>query len=142
MKTKLLILTALVFAVLTFTSCSKDDSFTDVSPQTNSASSDIINFSDTTGLEKHVIYFDSDPISNKTIINYIIRESAMVNLEVFGINYALVADLVNEELLEPGHYSVEFDTKGLPDGIYNVKMSLTSDQILVVHTRELIKNDQ
>ncbi len=58
-----------------------------------------------------------NPFNPTTSINYQIPELSFVTLKVYDVLGSEVTTLVNEE--KPiGNYEIEFNTKGLPSGIY------------------------
>ena len=65
-----------------------------------------------------------NPFNPKTIINYELRVSSddLVSLKIFDILGNEVAELVNEKQ-NAGSYSVDFDGRDLPSGVYYYKLS-------------------
>ena len=62
-----------------------------------------------------------NPFNPNTIINYQLAINNVVSLKVYDALGKEVATLVNEKQ-NPGSYSVEFNSKGLPSGIYFYKL--------------------
>ena len=58
-----------------------------------------------------------NPFNPSTVIKYSIPQASKVELKVFDIIGNEIEILVNEEK-QPGSYEVEFNSKGLPSGIY------------------------
>ena len=63
-----------------------------------------------------------NPFNPTTQINYSIKESGLVTLNVYDVLGSEVAVLVNEKK-SPGYYSVNFDAGNLPSGIYIYKLT-------------------
>ncbi len=58
-----------------------------------------------------------NPFNNKTKIPFSIPEKSFVNLKVFNVAGEEIKTLINQEL-DKGNYTIEFDAKDLPSGIY------------------------
>ena len=58
-----------------------------------------------------------NPFNPSTIISFTIPERTKVVLKVYDVLGAEVAELIND-IKSPGRYEVEFDSNGLPSGIY------------------------
>jgi hypothetical protein len=61
-----------------------------------------------------------NPTSNNTTIRYRVETRSQVNIEVYDAAGNKLTVLVNQTV-EPGSYSVLFNTTSLPSGIYMVK---------------------
>jgi len=141
MKTKLLILAALVFAGLTFSSCSKDNSLTDEASFSQTENMKTEWTPDPGGIGNDMISNTPDPFRNYTTIKYIVRKPAKVSLAVYyGGGQELVAVLVNNELQEPGLHSVKFNASGLPYGKYIAELTIRTDRFSAVFKEEMIKS--
>ncbi|NOX85782.1 MAG: hypothetical protein GXO86_07435 [Chlorobi bacterium] len=140
MKTKILILAALVFAGLTFSSCTKDNSLMDeTSFQQSNQKTEWT--PDPGGIGKDMISNTPDPFRSYTTIKYIVRKPANVSLAVYyGGGQELVAVLVNDEFQEPGLHSVKFNASGLPYGKYIAKLIIRAGGLSVVYKEEMIKS--
>jgi len=58
-----------------------------------------------------------NPFNPSTIISYTVPERIKVVLKVYDVLGTEVAELIND-IKSPGRYEVEFNSKGLPSGIY------------------------
>jgi subtilisin family serine protease len=63
-----------------------------------------------------------NPFNPSTVINYSIPTSGNVTIKVYDILGNEVKTLVNENKA-PGNYSITFDAKGLPSGVYLYKLT-------------------
>lgn len=164
MKTKILIIAALVFTGLTFSSCTKDNSLTDEASfqqsetiSTPNAPSDLVKDWDhpygetdfnklASGEEpgsigKDMISNTPDPFRNYTTIRYIVRQPAKVTLAVYyGGGQELVTILVNNAYQEPGLHMVKFNASGLPYGKYIAKLIIRTKSLSVVYKEEMTKS--
>lgn len=59
-----------------------------------------------------------NPFNAFTIIKFALPEEALVRLEVFDLTGRRVAVLINEQKLSAGRYSISWDARGLPGGVY------------------------
>ncbi|HEX2788503.1 MAG TPA: PQQ-dependent sugar dehydrogenase [Ignavibacteria bacterium] len=64
-----------------------------------------------------------NPFNPTTKINFAIPSASNVSLQVFDMSGRVVAELMNNEFIQPGNYSREFDATGLASGIYIYKLS-------------------
>ncbi len=165
MKTKLLILAALVFAGLTFSSCSKDNSFQpdETISVTNPPSDqtgqdyefhpgDVFKLTpldgdpNPGGIGNDMITNFPDPFRNYTTIVYhvsgnsILAEQKKVTLTVYNRLGNKVAVLVNDELQRPGRYLVKFDASKLPYGIYTARLEIRSENFSALYEEKMIKS--
>ena len=62
-----------------------------------------------------------NPFNPTTMINYQIPQKSMVDLKIYNVLGEEVADLINENM-DAGYYSVRFDAKNLPSGVYLYKI--------------------
>ncbi|MCD4729779.1 MAG: T9SS type A sorting domain-containing protein [Bacteroidales bacterium] len=58
-----------------------------------------------------------NPVKKETLINYIVKSKSPVKLSIHNLNGQLVSILVNE-VQQQGEQRIEFNTTGLPAGIY------------------------
>lgn len=58
-----------------------------------------------------------NPFNPSTTINFKIKERSFVSLKVFDTNGKEISELVNQ-IINPGSYSVEFNSNNLPSGTY------------------------
>ena len=77
-----------------------------------------------------------NPFNPTTKIEYKIEKAGFVLLKVYNVLGAEIATLVNQEKL-PGSYTVTFDGKNLPSGVYFYK--LTSNKSESIHKMCLVK---
>jgi len=77
-----------------------------------------------------------NPFNPSTLISYSVGEEVQVNLKVYDIMGAEVAELVNRKQ-SPGNYQLQFDASGLSSGIYLYKLS--AGEFLSVKKMTLIK---
>ena len=66
-----------------------------------------------------------NPFNPITIINYTLPQQAKISLRIFDINGRLAQTLVNEEKGQ-GHYSVTWNAKNMPPGVYLYKIDTGS----------------
>jgi hypothetical protein len=62
-----------------------------------------------------------NPFNPTTMINYQIPQKSMVDLKIYNVLGEEVADLINENM-DAGYYTVRFDAKNLPSGVYLYKI--------------------
>jgi hypothetical protein len=62
-----------------------------------------------------------NPFSGETRIDYKVIRPGSVTIKVYDITGSEISTLVNE-IFEPGDYSVDFNTKGLVQGVYYYRM--------------------
>jgi hypothetical protein len=77
-----------------------------------------------------------NPFNPTTKIEYKIGKAGFVSLKVYNVLGAEITTLVNKEEL-PGNYSVTFDGKNLPSGVYFYR--LTSNKSELIHKMCLVK---
>ena len=141
MKTKLLILAALVFAGLTFSSCTKDNSLTDEASSWQNVNTKTEWTPDPGGIGNDMISNAPDPFKNTTMIKYIVKAPSKVSLAVYRKDsQELVAVLVNNESQQPGLKSVKFDATGLPYGKYIAKLVINTGQYSAIYKEEMTKS--
>jgi len=62
-----------------------------------------------------------NPFKETTTIDFILETPSQVVLEVFSIGGEKICQLINEQK-SPGKYSVPFNAKDLPTGIYYYRL--------------------
>lgn len=63
-----------------------------------------------------------NPFTDATAIQYLVEQTASVNIAVFDRNGRLISTLV-DEIREPGQYEAIFENAGLPAGLYFARVS-------------------
>ncbi len=140
MKTKLLILAALVFVGLTFSSCTKDNSLTD---ETSSQQTENLKTEwnpHNADLAPDMISNAPDPFENYTTISYIVRKAGVVKLSVHKEGQGFATVLVNEKYQRPGKYTVTFDATGIPFGKYIAVLTISTELYSAIYEEEMTKN--
>ncbi|MBI5217117.1 MAG: T9SS type A sorting domain-containing protein [Ignavibacteriae bacterium] len=66
-----------------------------------------------------------NPFNPTTDFEFRIADFGLVTLKVFNLLGQEVATLINNEEMEEGEYSIEFDASGLPSGIYFYRLEAT-----------------
>jgi hypothetical protein len=66
-----------------------------------------------------------NPFNPETVISYQLPRSSRVNLKIYDMLGREISTLVNEKQ-SAGYYSVTFDSKGLPSGIYFYRLNARS----------------
>ncbi|MFC2130474.1 T9SS type A sorting domain-containing protein [Bacteroidota bacterium] len=67
---------------------------------------------------KYQLSIIPNPISGKATINYILNESALVDLSIINLMGVEVLKLVDMKYLNAGHQSIELDASKIPAGVY------------------------
>lgn len=70
-----------------------------------------------------------NPFNPSTVIKYSIAKSGLVSLKVYDVLGKEIATLVSE-VKQAGKYSVEFNAKNLPSGIYFYKLISGSSEVI------------
>jgi hypothetical protein len=90
------------------------------------------------GPSRAVLYQNNpNPFGSRTSIEYELRESSKVTLEIYDVRGRAVRTLVNT-VQERGTYLVEFEALGLPAGLYFSKL-LVGDQHVATKKMLLVK---
>ena len=63
-----------------------------------------------------------NPFNPSTIIYYSVPKQTLVSMKVYDLLGREIESLVNNELKQPGEYSVTFNANNLPSGVYYYKM--------------------
>jgi len=146
MKTKLLILAALVFAGLTFSSCTKDNSLADEASSWQTTNTKTEWTPDPGGIGNDMITNAPDPFRNYTAIFYQVPGNneivggKFVSLVVINKKSEIVAVLIKNEFQKPGRYEVKFDASKLPYGKYTAELTISSETLSVVYKEEMTKS--
>lgn len=78
---------------------------------------------------REILVVNPNPFSSDPIIEYMVNSDSKASLEVFNSIGELVKVIVSGPV-KPGSYSVKFDTDGLSDGIYYIKLT-NGDRIII-----------
>lgn len=72
--------------------------------------------------ETYILYQNyPNPFNQSTIIKFQIKSNEFVELKIYDINGKETATLVSENL-SPGMYTINYNTNGLPSGVYFYKL--------------------
>jgi hypothetical protein len=77
-----------------------------------------------------------NPFNPQTMISFALPKAAIVSLRVYDLMGREVAELVNEEK-SAGQYTVRFDARDLPTGLYICRM--TASEFSASHKMMLIR---
>jgi len=125
MKTKILVITAMLFAGLILISCQKDNSFADeTSVSVNKAGP--IGVNDDLGQWTDPITNYPDPFERGTIILYQVKSDTRVSLVILDKNLDWVDTLV-DDFQTAGSHMVKYDGSKLPAGTYIARLKVGSD---------------
>jgi hypothetical protein len=124
MKTKILMITALIFGGLLFTSCQKDNALAD------DVSADLTKSGPWSDANDQGDTFDPianypDPFHAGTTIYYKLKSDAWVTLNVLDEDLVWVGELVREFQVA-GDYAVKFDGSNLKAGKYIARLKAGS----------------
>ena len=124
MKTKVFVLTAMLFGGLILSSCQKDNALF----EDNAISKDQAMIEST--IDPGPSPFEGDPMKNypdpflnTTTIEYVLDETAWVKLAVHSDETGLVQILVNGLQARGVHY-IEFDATNMPAGEYEAQLTV------------------
>lgn len=139
MKAKVFILVTLVFAGLTFWSCTKDNSLMDETTLQQTETLKTEQNPHIGGLHMDIISNVPDPFEDYTTISYIVRKEGFVSLFVYkkGDNFGI--NLIGNKFQRPGKYTVTLDASGLEHGKYIAVLSIKTDLYSVVYKEEMTK---
>lgn len=128
MKTKILLISALIAGGLIFTSCQKDNSLIEeTSFEQLSAEQDVpdspksgpwgSSLGDPGDIDKDRISNFPDPFTRYTTIQYILKKSSFVKLTIYANDFEQVVILVNG-YQKAGKHLVKFNASGMANGEY------------------------
>jgi len=126
MKTKILMLTVLLFGGLLFTSCQKDDALLeDTATEQSYIKDNFIQDEQQGSVLGYNLHNYPDPFNSTTTIEYYLPCCTFVNLSVYQSDISQLSDmiLVNGRQ-EMGIHTFEFDASELPDGVYFVELKV------------------
>lgn len=103
------------------------NSFYEVEEACNGVSVEEINFA-----EKFFIL--PNPCSASANLQFVIRESGLVNCELFDVSGVQIKQLINE-VNQPGSYEIKIDLSDLPKGIYFCSLRTSTG----IHTKKIVK---
>ena len=77
-----------------------------------------------------------NPFNPSTTISYTVSESSYLNLSIYNMKGQLI-NILNDGIVEPGHYQKEWNASEFSSGIYVVRMStdtgfISSQKIVLV----------
>jgi len=64
-----------------------------------------------------------NPFNPSTNIQFLLSEPSMVTLKVYNLLGQEIQTLLNNEMMDEGEQSIEFDASGLPSGVYFYKIT-------------------
>ncbi len=80
-----------------------------------------------------------NPFQSAIQIEWTIKESTNVHIEIFDVAGRKLADLFDEKNVAPATYQTPFDGSGLPKGFYNVIFTYSDDRKQGIVNRKMIK---
>ncbi len=77
-----------------------------------------------------------NPFNPSTTISYTVSESSHLNLSIYNMKGQLI-NILNDGIVEPGHYQKEWNASEFSSGIYVVRMStdtgfISSQKVVLV----------
>lgn len=124
MKTKILMITALLFGGLILSSCQKDNSLTDKTSVSVEKAGPIEANNDQEQWVDPITNFP-DPFERGTTIWYQLKSNARVSLVILDKNLDWV-DILVDDYQAAGTYMVKFDGSRLPGGKYIARLKVGS----------------
>lgn len=79
---------------------------------------------------KNAVNIYPSPASNVVNINFGVKTSGVIMISVFDIVGKNISTIINNESIEQGEYSKQFDASNLPSGVYKLIMNSSDGEVI------------